>query len=230
MINCCDEISDPTAIHVASRIAQDHDPIEAGSFVESDRIEKSWADEKLVIRSLFSQWSDRFWNQALGIPQPKLVQRRQIIILFIFVIKFLCMKSYNRVLCVSLTTIILTAFSNVFLLHYSLNMDDFLTHHYVGSHYLSMILEPTFGTLFDHLWHATASPSVSVIRPSVGSFSAQLSVTDWWSGHLRSYLFTDVRRKTWQNNGTSDFMTLSKIFCFIGIVICMLRNLIHFTP
>ena len=35
----------------------DHDPIEAGSFVESDRIEKSWADEKLVIRSLFH--SDR---------------------------------------------------------------------------------------------------------------------------------------------------------------------------
>ena len=32
---------------------QDHDPIEAGSFVESDRIEKSWPDEKLVIRSLF---------------------------------------------------------------------------------------------------------------------------------------------------------------------------------
>ena len=57
MINCCDEISDPTPIHIASRIAQDHDPIEAGSFVESDRIEKSWADEKLVIRSLFH--SDR---------------------------------------------------------------------------------------------------------------------------------------------------------------------------
>ena len=57
MINCCDEISDPTPIHVASRIAQDHDPIEAGSFVESDRIEKSWADEKLVIRSLLR--SDR---------------------------------------------------------------------------------------------------------------------------------------------------------------------------
>ena len=36
---------------------QDHDPIEAGSFVESDWIEKSWADEKLVIRSLFH--SDR---------------------------------------------------------------------------------------------------------------------------------------------------------------------------
>ena len=32
---------------------QNHDPIETGSFVESDRIEKSWADEKLVIRSLF---------------------------------------------------------------------------------------------------------------------------------------------------------------------------------
>ena len=57
MTNCCDEISDPTPILVASRIAQDHDPIEAGSFVESDRIEKSWADEKLVIRSLFH--SDR---------------------------------------------------------------------------------------------------------------------------------------------------------------------------
>ena len=53
MTNCCDEISDPTPILVASRIAQDHDPIEAGSFVESHRIEKSWADEKLVIRSLF---------------------------------------------------------------------------------------------------------------------------------------------------------------------------------
>ena len=53
MTNCCDEISDPTPILVASRIAQDHDPIKAGSFVESDRIEKSWADEKLVIRSLF---------------------------------------------------------------------------------------------------------------------------------------------------------------------------------
>ena len=53
MTNCCDQISDPTPILVASRIAQDHDPIEAGSFVESDRIEKSWADEKLVIRSLF---------------------------------------------------------------------------------------------------------------------------------------------------------------------------------
>ena len=57
MIICCDEISDPTPIHVASKIAQDHDPIEAGSFVESDRIEKSGADEKLVIRSLFH--SDR---------------------------------------------------------------------------------------------------------------------------------------------------------------------------
>ena len=57
MINCCDEISDPTPIHVASRMAQDHDPIEAGSFVESDRVEKSWADEKLMIRSLFH--SDR---------------------------------------------------------------------------------------------------------------------------------------------------------------------------
>ena len=33
---------DLTPIHVASRIAQDHDPIEAGSFVESDRIEKSY--------------------------------------------------------------------------------------------------------------------------------------------------------------------------------------------
>ena len=57
MINCCDEISDPTPIHVASRMAQNHDPIEAGSFVESDRVEKSWADEKLMIRSLFH--SDR---------------------------------------------------------------------------------------------------------------------------------------------------------------------------
>ena len=38
MTNCCDEISDPTPIHVASRIAKDHDPIEAGSFMESDRI------------------------------------------------------------------------------------------------------------------------------------------------------------------------------------------------
>ena len=57
MTNCYVEISDPTPIHVASRIAEDHDPIGAGSFVESDRIEKSWADEKLVIRSLFH--SDR---------------------------------------------------------------------------------------------------------------------------------------------------------------------------
>ena len=57
MTNCCDEISDQTLILVASRIAQDLDPIEAGSFVESDRIEKSWADEKLVIRALFH--SDR---------------------------------------------------------------------------------------------------------------------------------------------------------------------------
>ena len=32
--------------------------------MESDRIEKSRADDKLVIRSLF-QWSDRFWNRAL---------------------------------------------------------------------------------------------------------------------------------------------------------------------
>ena len=60
MTNCCDEISDPTPILVASRIAQDHDPIKAGSFVESDRIEKSWADEKLVIRSLFH--SDRIFS------------------------------------------------------------------------------------------------------------------------------------------------------------------------
>ena len=57
MTNCCVEISDRTPIHVASRTAQDHDPIAAGSFVESDRIEESWADEKLVIRSLFH--SDR---------------------------------------------------------------------------------------------------------------------------------------------------------------------------
>ena len=57
MTNCWDEISDPTPIHVASRIAQDHDPIKAGLFVESDRIEKSWADEKLVVWSLFH--SDR---------------------------------------------------------------------------------------------------------------------------------------------------------------------------
>ena len=41
MTNCCVEISDPTPIHVASRIAEDHDPIGAGSFVESDQIEKS---------------------------------------------------------------------------------------------------------------------------------------------------------------------------------------------
>ena len=60
MTNCFDEISDPTPILVASRIAQDHDPIKAGSFVESDRIEKSWADEKLVIRSLFH--SDRIFS------------------------------------------------------------------------------------------------------------------------------------------------------------------------
>ena len=60
MTNCCDEISDPTPILVASRIAQDHDPIKAGSFMESDRIEKSWADEKLVIRSLFH--SDRIFS------------------------------------------------------------------------------------------------------------------------------------------------------------------------
>ena len=57
MTYCCDEISDPTPSHVASRIAQDHDPIEAGSFVESDRIEKSWSGEKLLIRSLYH--SDR---------------------------------------------------------------------------------------------------------------------------------------------------------------------------
>ena len=57
MTNCCDEISDPTTILVASRIAQDHDPMQAGPFVESDRIEKSWAGEKLVIQSLFH--SDR---------------------------------------------------------------------------------------------------------------------------------------------------------------------------
>ena len=56
MTYCCDEISDPTPIHVAS-IAQDHDPIEAGSFVESDRIEKSWSGEKLLIRSRYH--SDR---------------------------------------------------------------------------------------------------------------------------------------------------------------------------
>ena len=60
MTNRCDEISDPTLILVPSRIAQDHDPIKAGSFVESDRIEKSWADEKLVIRSLFH--SDRIFS------------------------------------------------------------------------------------------------------------------------------------------------------------------------
>ena len=53
MTNCCDEISDPTPIHVASRIAQDHDPIEAGSFVKSDWIEKSSSGEKLLIRSLY---------------------------------------------------------------------------------------------------------------------------------------------------------------------------------
>ena len=64
MTNCCVEISDPTPIHVASRFAEDRDPIGAGSFVESDRIEKSWADEKLVIPITFSQWSDRFWNRA----------------------------------------------------------------------------------------------------------------------------------------------------------------------
>ena len=66
MINCCDEISDPTLIHVASRIAQDHDPIEAGSFVESDPIEKSWADEKLVIRSHFHSVGS-FLESAQGI-------------------------------------------------------------------------------------------------------------------------------------------------------------------
>ena len=57
MTNCFVEISDPTPIHVASRITQDHDPIEAGSLAESDRIKKSWADDKSVIRSLFH--SDR---------------------------------------------------------------------------------------------------------------------------------------------------------------------------
>ena len=55
MTNCCVEVSDPTPIHVASRIAEDHDLIGAGAFVESDQIEKLWADEKLVIRSLFDQ-------------------------------------------------------------------------------------------------------------------------------------------------------------------------------
>ena len=36
---------------------QDHDPIAAGSFMESDRIKKSWAGEKLLIRSLYhSDW------------------------------------------------------------------------------------------------------------------------------------------------------------------------------
>ena len=73
MINCCDEISDPTPIHVASRIAQDHDPIEAGSFVESDRIAKSWADEKLVIRSLFH--SDRIVS-GIG-PRLQGIRQRQ---------------------------------------------------------------------------------------------------------------------------------------------------------
>ena len=62
MTNCCDEISDPTPIHVASRIVQDHDPIEAGSFMESDRIEKSWREINDPIT--FSEWSDRFWNRA----------------------------------------------------------------------------------------------------------------------------------------------------------------------
>ena len=38
MTNCCDEISDPTPIHVASRVARIM--IRSGSFVQSDRIEK----------------------------------------------------------------------------------------------------------------------------------------------------------------------------------------------
>ena len=41
----------------AEQDRQDHDPIEAGSFVESDRIDKLWAGEKLLIRSLYH--SDR---------------------------------------------------------------------------------------------------------------------------------------------------------------------------
>ena len=61
----CDKMSDPTPIHVASRIdRQDYDPIEAGSFVESDL---SWAGEKLLIRSRYQQWLDRFWNRAQSI-------------------------------------------------------------------------------------------------------------------------------------------------------------------
>ena len=70
--NCCDKISDPTPILVASRIAQNHDPIEAGSFVES------WADEKLLIRSRFP--SDRIvsgigpWCRSPGYQYTTLIQ------------------------------------------------------------------------------------------------------------------------------------------------------------
>ena len=88
MTNCCDEISDPTPILVASRIAQDHDPIEAGSFVESDRIEKSWADEKLVIRSLFH--SDRIVS-GIG-PWASVATMLS---------KHQCISSYSWVKCLS---------------------------------------------------------------------------------------------------------------------------------
>ena len=63
MTNCCDEISDPTPIHVASRIArimirskQDRswNPIGSRS---SELMRNYWSDH-------FSQWSDRFWNRA----------------------------------------------------------------------------------------------------------------------------------------------------------------------
>ena len=56
MTKWCDEIPDPTPIHVASRIDLDHDPIEAGSFGESDRIEKLWAGDKLLIQSLIGSF------------------------------------------------------------------------------------------------------------------------------------------------------------------------------
>ena len=63
MTNCCDEISYPTPIHVASRITRIMIRSKAGSFVESDLIETSWAGKKLLIWSCYQQWLDRFWNR-----------------------------------------------------------------------------------------------------------------------------------------------------------------------
>ena len=69
-------------IHVASRIARIMIRSKPGSCEESDLIEKSWAGEKLLIRSRYQQWSNRCWDRTLFATR-EICAAHQVLVLYV---------------------------------------------------------------------------------------------------------------------------------------------------